>query len=320
MLVMHSHVEFTLDYLMPYIVIGARIAVILLLAWMGTLAAHRGVKTLRIQTERRAQSGGSTDSETQKRVNTMTRVTGSALGILIWTAAFVMVLHELNFNVEPLIAGAGVAGVAIGFGAQSLIKDVLNGMFLLIENQLRINDVATIDGTSGLVEEINLRTTVLRSEDGAVHVIPNGSIQKLSNLTRDFSYAVFNVTVDYGQDLDNVMKVVNELGTELRAEEPWSQTILDPLEMLGVDRLADSGAVIKFRLRTLPMKQWTIAREMNRRLKRRFEEAGVELAFPSQTLYLAPEAPADLREQLRTAVREVLAERTRPKNPDAGDS
>ena len=315
MLVMHSHVEFTLDYLMPYIVIGARIITILLLAWIGTVAAHRGVATLRTHTERRAQSGGATDGETQKRVNTMTRVTGSALGILIWTAAFLMVLHEMNFNVEPLIAGAGVAGVAIGFGAQSLIKDVLNGMFLLIENQIRINDVAIIDGTSGLVEEINLRTTVLRSEDGAVHVIPNGSIQKLSNLTRDFSYAVFNVTVDYGQDLDKVMKVVNELGVEMRAEEPLSQTILDPLEMLGVDRLADSGAVIKFRLRTLPMQQWTIAREMNRRLKRRFEETGVELAFPSQTLYLAPEAPADLREQLRTAVREVLAEQTRNSEP-----
>jgi small conductance mechanosensitive channel len=312
---MHSHVEFTLDYLMPYIVIGARIVVILLLAWIGTLAAHRGVKTLRMHTERRAQSGGATDGETQKRVHTMTRVTGSALGILIWTAAFVMALHEMHFNVEPLIAGAGVAGVAIGFGAQSLIKDVLNGMFLLIENQLRINDVATIDGTSGLVEEINLRTTVLRSEDGAVHVIPNGSIQKLSNLTRDFSYAVFNVTVDYGQDLDNVMKVVNQLGAEMRAEEPWSQTVLDPLEMLGVDRLADSGAAIKFRLRTLPMQQWTIAREMNRRLKRRFEETGVEMAFPSQTLYLAPEAPADLREHLRTAVRDVLAEQTRNSEP-----
>ncbi len=312
---MQSHVEFTLDYLMPYIVIGARIITILLLAWMGTVAAHRGVKTLRMHTERRAQSGGANDGEMQKRVNTMTRVTGSALGILIWTAAFLMVLHEMNFNVEPLIAGAGVAGVAIGFGAQSLIKDVLNGMFLLIENQIRINDAAVIDGTSGLVEEINLRTTVLRSEDGAVHVIPNGSIQKLSNLTRDFSYAVFNVTVDYGQDLDKVMKVVNELGVELRSEEPWSQTVLDPLEMLGVDRLADSGAVIKFRLRTLPMQQWTIAREMNRRLKRRFEETGIEMAFPSQTLYLAPEAPADLREQLRSAVRDVLAEQTRNSEP-----
>jgi small conductance mechanosensitive channel len=312
---MHSHVEFTLDYLMPYIVIGARIITILLLAWIGTVAAHRGVKTLRTHTERRAQSGGATDGETQKRVNTMTRVTGSSLGILIWTAAFLMVLHEMNFNVEPLIAGAGVAGVAIGFGAQSLIKDVLNGMFLLIENQIRINDVAVIDGTSGLVEEINLRTTVLRSEDGAVHVIPNGSIQKLSNLTRDFSYAVFSVTVDYGQDLEKVMKVVNELGAELRSEEPWSQIVLDPLEMLGVDRLADSGAVIKFRLRTLPMRQWSIAREMNRRLKRRFEETGIEMAFPSQTLYLAPEAPADLREQLRSAVREVLAEQTRNSEP-----
>jgi small conductance mechanosensitive channel len=239
----------------------------------------------------------------------MTLVTGRTLGVVIWTAAFVMVLHELHFNVAPLIAGAGVVGVAIGFGAQSLIKDVLNGMFLLIENQLRINDVAVINGTGGLVEEINLRTTVLRGEDGAVHVFPNGSIQKLSNLTRDFSYAVFNVTVEYGQDLDRVMKVVTELAGELRAEEAWARMIPDPLEMLGVDSLADSGAVIKFRFRTAPMKQWDIAREMNRRLKRRFEETGIGLAFPSHTLYLAAETITGLREELRAVVREVLAEK-----------
>ena len=314
---MHSHVDLTLDYLQPWILTGARIATILLLAWVGSRAARKAVESLRAHTLRKAPSSGASDVEIQKRVQTMTRVTGRALGIVVWTAAFVMVLHELRFNVAPLIAGAGVAGVAIGFGAQSLIKDVLNGMFLLIENQLRINDVAVINGTSGLVEEINLRTTVLRSEDGAVHVIPNGSIQKLSNLTRDFSYAVFNVAVDYGQDLDRVMKVVSELGAELRAEEPWARTILDPLEMLGVDSLAGSGAVVKFRFRTVPMKQWDIAREMNRRLKRRFEETGVDLAFPSQTLYLAPETPADLRKELRAVVREVLAEQTNGGRPAA---
>jgi small conductance mechanosensitive channel len=307
---MHSHVEFTLDFLLPYILTGARIVIILVLAWIASVAARRAVETLRITTAHKVRSAGGSETEIQKRVQTMTRVAGSSLGILIWTAAFVMVLHEMNFNVEPLIAGAGVVGVAIGFGAQSVIKDVLNGMFLLVENQLRINDIAVIDGTSGVVEEINLRTTVLRSEDGAVHVIPNGSIQKLSNLTREFSYAVFNVTVDYAQDLDRAMQVVKELGAELRNEEPWAQTILDPLEMLGVDALGSSGPIIKFRFRTLPMKQWDIAREMNRRLKRRFEEAGIELAFPSQTLYLAPDAPPALREELRTVVREVLAEQT----------
>ncbi len=306
---MHSHVDLTLDYLLPYTLYVVRIAIIFAMAWIGSRVAHKAVETLRAHTVRKLQSGGASEIEVQKRVHTLTRVTGRALSTVIWTAAFVMVLHELHFNVEPLIAGAGVVGLAIGFGAQSLIKDVLNGMFLLIENQIRINDVAVIDGTSGLVEEINLRTTVLRSEDGGVHVFPNGSIQKLSNLTRDFSYAVFNVTVDYAQDLDRVMKVVSDLGVELRSEEPWAQIILDPLEMLGVDSLASAGAVIKFRFRTMPMKQWSIAREMNLRLKRRFEESGIHLAFPSQTLYLAPETPAALREELRTVVREVLVEK-----------
>jgi len=307
-----------LHYLLPYALIGARIATILALAWIGSRAARRAVESLRAHTIRKVQSGGADEVEIQKRVRTMTRVAGRALGIVVWTAAFVMILHELHFNVAPLIAGAGVIGVAVGFGAQSLIKDVLNGMLLLIENQLRINDVAVINGTSGLVEEINLRTTVLRGEDGAVHVIPNGSIQKLSNLTRDFSYAVFNVTVAYRQDLDRVMQVVSELGAELRTEEPWAQTILDPLEMLGVDALADSGAVIKFRFRTVPMKQWSIAREMNRRLKRRFEETGIDLAFPSQTLCLAPETPAARREELRAIVREVLAEQPRANKDQRG--
>ena len=309
---MTSNLDVTFDHLLPYILDAARIATILALAWIASRAAHRTVESLRAHTVRKAQSGGASEMELQKRVHTMTRVTARAFSTVIWAAAFVMVLHELHFNVEPLIAGAGVAGIAIGLGAQSVIKDVLNGMFLLAENQLRINDVAVINGTSGLVEEINLRTTVLRGENGAVHVFPNGSITQLSNLTRDFSYAVFNVTVEYSQDLDGVMKVVSDLGAELRNEEPWSQIILDPLEMLGVDALADSGAVVKFRLRTVPMKQWGIAREMNRRLKRRFEETGVEMAFPSQTVYIARSSAASLREELRSVVQEVLAEQKRP--------
>jgi small-conductance mechanosensitive channel len=313
---MHSHVDVTFEYLLPYILDVARIVTIVALAWIFSRASRKAVGHLRAHTVGKVQRGGASEVETQKRVDTMTRVTARALGTVIWTAAFVMVLHELRFNVEPLIAGAGLVGVAIGFGAQSLIKDVLNGMFLLIENQLRINDVAIINGTGGLVEEINLRTTVLRGENGAVHVFPNGSITQLSNLTRDFSYAVFNVTVEYSQNLNRVMKVVNELGVELRNEEPWSQMILDPLEMLGVDSLSDSGAVIKFRFRTAPMKQWTIAREMNLRLKSRFEETGIELAFPAQTVHLASESSAMLREELRAVVREVLAERK--ESPDGG--
>jgi len=309
---MFGRPELTLNVLSPYITNAARIGVILVLAWIASRAARKAVEGLRAHTVRQVNRSEATELELEKRVHTITQVAARALGILIWTIALLMVLHELDFNVVPLIAGAGVVGVAVGLGAQSLIRDVLSGMFLLIENQIRINDVAVIDGTSGLVEQINLRTTVLRSEDGAVHVIPNGSIHKLSNLTRDFSYAVLSVTVDYKQDPDRVMKAINELGAELQQEEAWRAVILRPLEMLGVDALGNSGVVIKFLIRTAPMMQWAVAREMNLRLKRRFEEAGIELAFPAQTLYLSTENIAGFREELRAVVREVLAERRPP--------
>jgi small conductance mechanosensitive channel len=309
---MPGHLHLTVDSLSPYITNAARIAAILVLAWIASRAARKAVAGLRAHTVRQVTRSGTTDLEVEKRVHTITQVAARALSVLIWTIALLMMLHELRFNVAPLIAGAGVVGVAIGLGAQSLIRDVLNGMFLLIENQIRINDVAVIDGTSGLVEQINLRTTVLRSEDGAVHVIPNGSIHKLSNLTRDFSYAVLTVTVDYAQDPDRVMKAIAELGAELQREEAWQPVILRPLEMLGVDALGNSGVVIKFLIRTAPMMQWAVAREMNLRLKRRFEEAGIELAFPSQTLYLSAENIAGFREELRAVVWEVLGERRPP--------
>ena len=305
---MPGHVHLSIDSLSPYFMGAARIAAIFALAWIASRASRRAVAALRAHTVRRVTRGEMTDVELEKRVRTITQVAARALSILIWTIASLMVLHELRFNVAPLIAGAGVVGVAVGFGAQTVIKDILSGIFLLLENQIRINDVAAINGTAGLVEEINLRTTVLRSEDGAVHVIPNGSIQKLSNLTRDFSYAVLTVTVGYAQDPDRAMKAIAELGTELQREEAWAPVILRPLEMFGVDSLGDNGVVIRFRIRTAPMQQWAVAREMNRRIKRRFEEAGIELAFPSQTLYLSADNLAGFREELRAVVREVLAE------------
>ena len=159
--------------------------------------------------------------------------------VLIWAVALLMVLKEMNFDVRPLLAGAGVAGVAVGFGAQSIIKDVLGGLFLMMENQIRINDVAVINGKGGLVEEINLRTTVLRAEDGAVHIFPNSSIQSLANLTREYSYYVFSISVAYKEDTGHVIDVLKELGAQLMADDPYHAAILEPLEIMGVDKLGD---------------------------------------------------------------------------------
>ena len=202
----------------------------------------------------------------------------------------------------------------MGFGAQSVIKDLLAGFFLLIENQMRVNDVVVIDGTGGLVEEINLRTTSLRSEDGALHIFPNGSIQKLSNLTRDFAYYVFSISVDYKDDIDLVTKLMTEIASGMMDEEPYKTAILAPLEVMGVDKLGDSAAVVKSRLKTLPMKQWLVGREMNKRIKMRFAEAGIALPFPAQTIYLKTAHTPSAREDLKQIVREVLSETSNGKS------
>ncbi|HTB20158.1 MAG TPA: mechanosensitive ion channel domain-containing protein, partial [Bryobacteraceae bacterium] len=190
------------DYYAPVLSNAFRIVVILILAYIGTRAVARSLRALRSYSVRMMlKSGGGNEYELEKRAETIQNLSGKALFVLIWIIAGLMILKEMNFDVRPLLAGAGVAGVAIGFGAQNIIKDVLGGVFLMMENQIRVNDVAVINGKTGLVEEINLRTTVLRGEDGAVHIFPNGIIQRLSNLTREFSYYVFNLSVAYTEDI-----------------------------------------------------------------------------------------------------------------------
>jgi len=199
----------------------------------------------------------------------------------------------MNFDVRPLLAGAGVVGVAVGFGAQNIIKDVLGGVFLMMENQIRVNDVVVINGKTGLVEEINLRTTVLRGEDGAVHSFPNGMIQGLTNLTREYSYYVFNLSISYAEDTDHVVAVLQAIGNELGQEEAYRAVLLAPIEVLGVDKLADSGAMIKARFKTVPNQQWMVGREMNRRIIKRFEEAkiGMPSAVPIVNVVLPAAEP-----------------------------
>ena len=297
------------DYYLPLIFNGVRIAVILLLAYLATVLTARFIQALRkYALKMMHKAGGATQFELEKRADTVGGVMRKSLVGLIWTIALIMVLREMNFDIRPLLAGAGLVGVAVGFGAQSVIKDLLAGFFLLIENQMRVNDVVVIDGTGGLVEEINLRTTSLRSEDGALHIFPNGSIQKLSNLTRDFAYYVFSISVDYKDDIDRVTAVLTEIASGMMEEEPYQLAILAPLEVLGVDKLGDSAAVVKARLKTLPMKQWLVGREMNRRIKMRFAEAGIALPFPAQTIYLNTAYTPAAREELKQIVREVLSE------------
>src|SRR5690349_13135256 len=281
-----------LDFYVPVLFNGIRIVCLLLFAYLFTLFAGRLVQALRKYTVRMMlKSGGASEYELEKRADTIASVVRKAAYILIWAIAGIMILRELNFDIAPLLAGAGVIGVALGFGAQNIIKDVLGGLFMLIENQIRVNDVAVINGKGGLVEEINLRTTVLRSDDGAVHIFPNGSITTLSNLTREYSYYVFNLAISYAEDPDRVIGVLKSIGAELMEEEGYKPLILAPLDVLGVDQLGENGVTIKARFKTLPGKQWVVGREMNRRIRKQFQDAEIERAFPSQVVVVRNEPP-----------------------------
>jgi len=281
------------EYYAPILSNAVRILLIVVFAYIATRAVARVLLGLRGYTVKMMlKSGGGNEYEVEKRADTIGNLCGKALFVVIWMIAGLMILKELNFDVRPLLAGAGVAGVAIGFGAQNIIKDVLGGVFMMMENQLRVNDVAVINGKSGLVEEINLRTTVLRGEDGAVHVFPNGTIQGLTNLTREYSYYVFNLSVSYTEDTDRVVALLAAIGEELSQEEPYRSAVLAPIEVLGVDKLADSGAVIKARFKTIPNQQWMVGREMNRRIIKRFEEAKIEMPSAAPTVKVVlPAAP-----------------------------
>jgi moderate conductance mechanosensitive channel len=222
--------------------------------------------------------GGGADRELEKRAATMIAVLRLLVVSVIWLIAVVMALTELGFKIEPLLASLGVAGLALGLGAQTLIKDWLGGMFLLIEDQIRIGDLVTINGFSGSVSEINLRTTVLRGESGAVHIIANGSITVLSNLTRDYSYYVFETILAHRADANKALEILAATGTEMAAEDAYKASILAAIEVMGVDKLGEHGATIRARIKTRPAGQYVVGRELNRRVKERYDAAGI--AFP----------------------------------------
>ncbi len=229
---------------------------------------------------------GTIPSEAQiKRAYTLTHIVRDVARIAIFFAGVLMILSEIGIDLGPLLAAAGLGGLAIGFGAQSLVKDLISGFFILLENSVRVGDVVEVAGVSGLVEEIELRTIRLRDLSGNVHVVPNGVIDKVKNMTKDYSYSLFNIGVAYREDVDEVMGVVREIAEELRSDLQFKDDILEPLEMLGVDQFADSAVIIKCRMKTQPIKQWRVGREMNRRIKKTFDARGIEIPFPHQTIY-----------------------------------
>lgn len=240
---------------------------------------------------RRLYEGRLFGSTELKRADTLTQVIRDLARIAILGVGGMMVLSEVGVDLKPLLAAAGLGGLAIGFGAQSLVKDVISGFFILLEDSIRVGDVVEIAGVGGLVEEVKLRTIVLRDESGSIHVIPNGNINTVKNMTQLYSYYVFNIGVAYRENVDEVMVLLKDIAEELRQDAEFAGDILEPLEMSGVDRFADSAVIIKCRIKTKPIQQWRIGREMNRRIKNTFDAKGIEMPFPHQTIYWG--APKD---------------------------
>lgn len=223
--------------------------------------------------------------EYAKRIETLSRVaTGTAAVILLIIASFT-ILSELGVNIAPVLTGVGIAGVAIGFGAQSLVKDIIGGLLIILENQYRRGDVVKIAGVAGLVEDVNLRRTVLRDLDGVVHNIPNGEVTISSNFTRLWSRVNLDVTVAYEEDLDRVTEVINRVGKELAEDEYWGPMIMEPPQVLRVEEFRDSGIAIKILGTTRPIKQWDVMGELRKRLKKAFDREGIEIPFPHRVVY-----------------------------------
>lgn len=222
--------------------------------------------------------------EERKRIQTLARVLRHAASLTLIVVAVLVGLNTLGVSIAPILGAAGVAGVAIGFGAQSLVKDFFSGMFLLLENQIRVGDVVEIAGKTGVVEELTLRRTKLRSFDGAVHYVSNGLITTVSNFSTEFAFAVADVGVSYREDLDHVYSVMRATAATLREDETFRSAIVDALEIAGVEQLADSAIVIRCRMKTLPAEQWRVRREFLKRLKIAFDREGISIPYPHRML------------------------------------
>ena len=227
--------------------------------------------------------------EAGKRINTLTSIIHGAIKVILWLILIMIVLQKISINIAPILAGAGIVGVAVGFGAQEMVRDYIAGFFIILENQIRSGDVAIIDGTWGLVEKVEFRTIILRDLSGVVHIIQNGKINVMSNMTKDWSAMVFDIGVAYKEDLQVVKDLMKKVGDEIQNDSKFKDKILEPIEIFGLDEFADSAIVIKARLKTKPSEQWAVGREYRERLKYAFDQNNIEIPFPHMSVYWGEE-------------------------------
>lgn len=274
----------------------SRIVLIVLVAWTAVLVLRRTIRTLRERIASRMD-----DRESAKRAETLGRVFRYLVAVVISLIAGILVLAELGVSVAPILGAAGVVGLAVGFGAQSLVKDYFTGFFLLLENQIRQGDVVKLGEHAGMVEVVTLRYVQLRDYDGNVHYVPNGHISTVINMTRGFSNAVLDIGVAYRENVDVVVQVMRDVAAQMRTDPEFTARITDELEVAGVERWDDSAVVIRCRFRCLPLEQWGVKREYLKRLKAAFDAHGIEIPYPHLTVYAGQDrdgkAPAfDIRQ------------------------
>lgn len=268
-----------------------RVLFILLAAVLIWLLIRLVIARVEARIIKRSEEKGDSAGEAKRRAATLTALIRRLLFILYWLAVALTLLAQLGINIGALLAGAGVAGLALSFGAQSLVKDVISGFFMVMENQIRVGDIAAINDTRGTVESIHFRTTLLRDANGAVHVFRNGEITKLANLTRDWSGYIFEIGVAYKEDTDKVIGVIRRVGREMKGDPELGKNLLQDMEIFGVDQLADSAVIIKGRLKTQPSAQWVVGRAFLARVKKAFDAEGIEIPFPHRTLYFGEASP-----------------------------
>jgi small conductance mechanosensitive channel len=273
--------EADLKYFVQFSQTSLHIVVILILAWVALRLTNRMIRLLK------GYLLGRVDHTSLElgRIETLGNVFRYIFGVIITIVAGMLMLSELGISIAPILATAGVAGIAIGFGAQSLIKDYFNGFFLLLEDQLRQGDVVNVGGMGGLVEEITLRHVRLRDYDGSVYFVPNGTITTVTNMSRDYAYALIDMRVANRQNVDHVMELMRDIARDMRVDPTFKDRITEDLEMAGIEKLEDTAAIIRCRIKVKPLAQWDVKREFLRRVKFAFEERNIELPFPHMVMY-----------------------------------
>ncbi len=265
---------------------GFRIILILAVAYLAIRALNFGLKKLEQMLLNWREIEDTERLANEKRVRTLTGMLHTIALTLLWVVAIIMSLEQIGLDITPILAGAGIAGLAVGFGAQNLVRDVITGFFIILENQVRVGDVAVVNGTGGLVETISFRTITLRDLSGTVHIFPNGTVTTLANMTKGWSAYVMEIGVAYKENTDKVAAVMKRVADDLQQDSVVGPKMIEPIEIMGVDAFGDSAVVIKARLKTLPIEQWAVGREYRRRLKKAFDEENIEIPFPHRTLYM----------------------------------